>query len=66
MSISQAAKQEPCVPATLVFYRLLADATGVRLADAAAPLGTAERVRVACLSSGFSRVAVRHLTLFPF
>lgn len=50
--------QEPCVPATAVFYELVAQAFGIELADAAEPLATAEIVKRQCLLSGFKDVQV--------
>lgn len=51
--------QEPCVKATQVFYGLVAQRHGIRLADAAAPLADATMVRQVLSGAGFSDVQAR-------
>ena len=50
--------QEPCVPATELFYTALEEVAGIKLADAAAPLANPDVIRATCLDAGFPRVAV--------
>lgn len=54
------AGQEPCVPATKVFYQVLSKVAGVDLADAAEPLGNPDLVRSVCRECGFFNVEVSH------
>lgn len=50
--------QEPCVPATHTFYKLLADYTNIHIADAAAELATPRDICRIATPAGFSTVEV--------
>lgn len=50
--------QEPCVPATSIFYRILQEKLGLDLADAAQPLANESVIREACYNAGFEHVQV--------
>lgn len=50
--------QEPCVPATLIFYELVNQEFGLDLLDAASPLQDPATVKQRCLQAGFRDVQV--------
>ena len=58
--------QEPCVPATAVFNKLLHERTGVRLADAAAPMADAPVIKKLLSCCGFDGIEVGQPNLHNF